>query len=199
MFKAIGFAIVFLFLLGFAYPTITAEVTQLAIPFQSSGSPIEINGTVYGSYLLSDAFNGTYFFHPRPSANNTYPIDSNQTLNQTEKYLSQFRSENPGINISEIPYAMIAYSASGMDPNIPVLGALDQVPRIATAIHQAALNASVNISVMSLESLLHGEIDSYEKQNFPIFGSYYVSTVALNVWILNFMSSNHILPQDLLS
>lgn len=196
--KAFGLAVVFLFILGFAYPTITAEITQLAIPYQSQGSPVEINGTVYGSYLLADAFNATYFFHPRPSANSTYSIDSNYTLNQTRDYISQFRAENPGINISQIPYAMVAYSASGLDPNIPVLGAMDQVPRIAQSIHQAALNMSINVSISSMESALTAQISADEHQNFPIFGSYYVNTVALNVWILNFMSSEKILPADAL-
>lgn len=196
--KGFAFAFTFLFVLGFAYPTITAEITQVAIPFQSSGSPVEINGTIYGSYLLADAFNGTYFFHARPSASNTYPIDSNGTLNQTERYISQFRSENPGINLSQVPYAMVAYSASGMDPNVPILGAYDQVQRIAESIHSVAQNLSVNISTSAIASLLNQQINNNEQRDFPIFGSYYVSTVTLNVWIINYMIQHHVMPSNTL-
>lgn len=195
-----GFALAFaiLFLLGFVYPTVTAEITQVTLPFQSSGSPVEINGTVYGSYLLSDAFNASYFFHPRPSASSTYPINTNATLNQTEHYLKQFQAENPTVNITDIPYAMVAYSASGQDPNVPVLGALDQVARIAGSIHNVGVNASVNISVSGLKAQLNSLIVHNEKRNFPIFGSFYVNTVTLNVWILNYLISGNIMPSGLL-
>ena len=196
--KSFAFAVVFLFLLGFAYPTITAEITQIAIPFQSQGSPVEINGTIYGSYLLSDAFNASYFFHPRPSGGNISVIGSNQTLNETERYISQFKAENPGVNISQIPYAMVAYSASGQDPNIPILGAYDQVARIAGAINSIALNKSVNVTITGLESVLNQKINDYEQRNFPIFGTYYVNTVSLNVWILNYMVSSNMLQPSAL-
>lgn len=193
--KAFAFAFSILFVLGFVYPTVTAEITQVAIPYQSEGSPVTINGTVYGSYLLANSFNGSYFFHPRPSASNNYPIGSNYTLNQTEEYLSQFQSENPTINISKIPYAMVAYSASGQDPNIPVLGAYDQIPRIVSSVVQAGANISINISSTVLAQSLYSLINQSEQRNFPIFGSYYVNTVYLNVWIINYMESMKVMPR----
>lgn len=197
--KGFVFAFTILFLLGFVYPTITAEITQVALPYQSSGSPVEINGTVYGSYLLADAFNASYFFQARPAASSTYPINTNETLNQTVQYLQQFQSENPTVNISKVPYAMIAYSASGQDPNIPILGAADQVARIATSIHNLGVNASVNISIANMESQLDALIKQNEQRNFPIFGSYYVNTVSLNVWIINYLVSENIMPANMLS
>lgn len=197
--KAVAFAFVFLFVLGFVYPTVMSEITEHAIPFQSQGSPVKINGTVYGSYLIADAFNASYFFHPRPSANNTYAIDTNATLNQTLTYINQFRSENPGINLSQVPYAMVAYSASGVDPNIPILGAYDQVARIANSIQNVSAARNISLSVSSLESMLNSKISQLEQRNFPVFGSYYVNTVALNVYIINFMQNEGILPSGLLS
>lgn len=196
-----GFALAFaiLFLLGFVYPTVTAEITHIALPYQSSGSPVEINGTVYGSYLLADAFNASYFFHPRPASSNQYPLDTNSTLNQTEQYLHQFKAENPTVNISQIPYAMVAYSASGQDPNIPILGASDQVARIANSLYNLGVNASVKINISNLESQLNSIISQNEQRNFPIFGSFYVNTVTLNVWIINYMVSEKILPSNVLS
>ena len=197
--KAFVFAFVFLFVLGFVYPTVMSEITMHAIPYQSEGSPVEINGTVYGSYLIADAFNASYFFHPRPDNNNTYAIDTNGTLNQTLKYIHQFQAENPGINISQIPYAMVAYSASGVDPNIPLLGAYDQVARIAHSLQNVSADRNVSLSISSLESLLDGKIAQLEQRNFPLFGSYYVNTVSLNVWIIEYMQSDGILPSGLLS
>lgn len=197
--KGFVFAFTILFLLGFVYPTVTAEVTHFALPYKSAGSPVEINGTVYGSYLLADAFNASYFFQARPSTANMYPIDTNATLNQTEQYLQQFQSENPTVNISQVPYAMVAYSASGQDPNIPILGATDQVARIATSIHDLGENHSVNISVTDLETQLNSLIYNNQQRNFPIFGSYYVNTVTLNVWVLNYLISNNILPSNVLN
>lgn len=193
--KAFALAFAILFLLGYVYPTVTAEITQNVMPYQSEGSPVVINGTIYGSYLLANSFNGSYFFHPRPSSNSVYPIGSNYTLNQTQQYLSQFEAENPTVNISEIPYAMIAYSASGQDPNIPVLGAYDQVARIVSSIQQAGSNVSVNISSSELTNTLNNLINQSEQRNFPIFGSYYVDTVYLNVWIINYMESMKIMPE----
>ncbi len=197
--KAITFAFVFLFVLGFVYPTVISEITEHAIPFQSEGSPVKINGTVYGSYLIADAFNASYFFHPRPSSNNTYAIDSNATLNQTLQYIHQFQSENPGVNLSQIPYAMVAYSASGVDPNIPILGAYDQVARIAHSIQNLSTAGNVTLTISSLESMLNTKISNLEQRTFPIFGSYYVNTVALNVFIINFLQSKGVLPSGLLS
>lgn len=197
--KAFVFAFVFLFVLGFIYPTVMSEITQHTIPYQSEGSPVKINGTVYGSYLIADAFNASYFFHPRPQNNNTYAIDSNATLNQTLKYINQFRSENPGVNISQIPYAMVAYSASGVDPNIPILGAYDQVARISQSIQNVSSAMNVTLSASSIQSLLNSQISQQEQRTFPLFGSFYVNTVSLNVWIIEYMQGQGILPAGLLS
>lgn len=197
--KAVVFAFTFLFVLGFVYPTVMSEITEHAIPFQSQGSPVKINGTVYGSYLISDAFNASYFFHPRPQANSTYAIDSNATLNQTMSYLHQFQSQNPDVNISQIPYAMVAYSASGVDPNIPILGAYDQVARIAHSIQNVSAQRNVSLSAGSLESILNSKIANMEQRNFPVFGSFYVNTVSLNLWIIEYMQGQGILPTGTLS
>ncbi len=197
--KGFAFAFTILFVLGFVYPTVTAEITQVALPYQSSGSPVEINGTIYGSYLLADAFNASYFFQARPAASNEYPLNTNNTLNQTLQYIQQFKSENPTVNISQIPYAMVAYSASGEDPNIPVLGATDQVARIATSIHGLGQNVNMNISMTNIETQLNSLIYQNEQRNFPIFGTYYVNTVSLNVWIINYLTAMKILPPNVLS
>ncbi|WP_297027431.1 potassium-transporting ATPase subunit KdpC [Thermoplasma sp.] len=189
--KAFVFAVLFLFILGFIYPTVTALITEHALPFQSEGQPVEIDGHIYGSYLLAEAFNSSFFFQPRPSAidynlsesgSYDYSLGNPAMLNLTEKYLHRFLSENPGVNISEIPYAMISYSGSGLDPDIPLQGAIIQIPRISIALHNIT-----NLSISYLYSFLYSIVNSTKAQNFPFFGSYYVNVVHLNVDIIEFL------------
>ncbi|WP_237265366.1 potassium-transporting ATPase subunit KdpC [Thermoplasma sp. Kam2015] len=189
--KALVFAVLFLFILGFVYPTVTSLITEHTLPFQSEGQPVKIDGHIYGSYLLAEAFNSSFFFQPRPSAIDynlsesgayDYSLGNPQMLNLTEKYLHQFMKENPGVNISEIPYAMISYSGSGLDPDIPLQGAIIQIPRISIALHNIT-----NLSVKYLYSYLHSMVNRSKVQNFPFFGSYYVNVVRLNVNIIEFL------------
>jgi K+-transporting ATPase ATPase C chain len=124
--------------------------------------------------------------------------DNPQFVNLTEHYLKQFLSENPGINVSQVPYAMVSPSASGLDPNIPVAGAYDQVGRIANSILTLASNSSVNLSNTAVMTFLNYSISHNEKQDFPLFGSYYVNTVALNFLIIDYLMEKGILPGNFL-
>ena len=54
--------------LGFAYPGAITGVARLAFPDRSTGSVIEVDGKPVGSRLAAQAFDGTQYFHPRPSA-----------------------------------------------------------------------------------------------------------------------------------
>lgn len=194
--KLFAFAALFLFILGFLYPTVSSLVAEEIDPFQANGSLIRENNTVYGSYMLAQAFNESFFFQPRPSqtgynysnsGSGPYSVDASQMLNQTNNMIREFQSKNPGINISQIPYSMVSYSASGVDPDIPVLGARDQVPRIAVSLHSVLLSAGVTVSNSTLFSMLNSSINERESQNFPLFGSYYVNVVQLNMAILDFL------------
>ena len=208
MLRSFLLALSIMAVLGFAYPTATALITEHALPWQSSGSPITINGTVYGSEYLAEAFNSSVFFHPRPSAigynlsqsgSTEISPDNPQFVNITEHYLKQFLSENPGINVSQVPYDMVSPSASGLDPNIPVAGAYDQVNRIAQSIVTLASNSSENLSLLAVETFLNYSISHNEKQDFPLFGSYYVNIVALNFLIIHYLMKKAILPKNFLA
>ncbi len=205
--KPVALALVVLFVLGFAFPTVMSIITEKTIPYQSTGSPVKIGGKIYGSYLLAEAFNSSVFFQPRPSATSynlsetgggNYSIDNSAMLNLTLKYIKQFENRNPGINASQIPEAMVSYSGSGLDPNIPVQGATDQVDRITSSIHNLLENKSVNLSTDQIEQFLLNKISSGEKQNFPLFGSYYVNTVYLNFAIINYLIGLKALPTNFL-
>ena len=62
-----AFTVAIMLLLGYVIPTAMSAATQAIDPNQAEGSPIVINGTVYGSYYLAEAFNFSIFFQPRPS------------------------------------------------------------------------------------------------------------------------------------
>ncbi len=159
---------------------------------------MEIDGHVYGSYLLAEAFNSSIFFHPRPSAigynlsqSGSYPYSPGnpELTNLTIKYIEEFLEENPGVNVSQIPYAMVSYSASGLDPDIPVQGAYLQIPpRVSTNLSLLLSNTSLHMSRREASAYLYGLVNSSVQQNFPpLFGTYYVNVVWLNVQIIKLL------------
>ena len=202
--KTTALAIIAMFLLGFAFPTITALITQEIDPNSATGSPVNIDGKVYGSYLLAEAFNSSIFFQARPSGigfnlsqsgGPSYSLDSGQLLNQTKTYLKDFEHENNLSNASQIPEAMVAYSGSGLDPNIPLQGAIDQIDRIAA-----------NLSVFTNGSFSYSDAQNFVVNitasdvmyNFPIFGSPYVNTVTLNFEIIDKLMQSGFVQQSFL-
>ncbi len=211
--KAFLMVLVIFLVLGYAYPMVSALISEHVLPGQSDGSQASLNGTVYGSYLLAEAFNSSVFFHPRPSAVNynstqsgsySYSPDNPDMMNITRNDLKQFMMENPGLNRSQIPYAMVAVSGSGLDPNIPSSGAYLQIPRIADAIHNLSLenqadNGTGNVlSINSTLAFLGKLVDGSQKQDFPLFGSYYVNTVSLNFDIISLLMDNGVIKQSFL-
>lgn len=195
---AVVFIIMFVF--AYAYPTVVSVVDMHIDPGQANGSLIIENKTVYGSSYIAEAFNGSEFFHPRPSAVGynlsqsgvlNYSIDNPQLLNITKNDIIKFEQENPGINLSRIPYSMVAYSGSGLDPNIPVSGASIQIPRIAAGLSSLIFNYSKKGPAENLTSYLEGLVNSSKEQTFPVFGSYYVNTVKMNFAILSYLKNDY--------
>ncbi len=203
--KTTALAVIAMFILGFAFPTITALITQELDHNSATGSPVVIDGKIYGSYLLAEAFNSSIFFQARPSGigynlsgsgGPSSSIDSNALLNETKGYLKLFEQENNLSNASQIPEAMVAYSGSGLDPNIPLQGAIDQIDRI-----------SVNLSALTNYSLSFTEAQNFVVNitasdimyNFPIFGSPYVNTVTLNFEIINMLMDRGYIQQSFLN
>lgn len=94
---AIRVLVVMVVVLGIAYPLILAEVGQLTLPFQSSGSIIEFNGEKIGSKLIAQGFDSYMFFHPRPPSDSASTVDPHIT---PESAYAQIRnvSEATGIH-----------------------------------------------------------------------------------------------------
>lgn len=76
---ALRVLVVMVIVLGIAYPVILAEVGQLTLPFQSGGSIVEFSGEKIGSKLISQDFDSSQFFHPRPSGDSASTVDPHIT------------------------------------------------------------------------------------------------------------------------
>jgi K+-transporting ATPase ATPase C chain len=206
--RVAAFTIIIMLIVGFVIPGAISLITESIDPGQAEGSPVSINGTVYGSYYLAEAFNLSIFFQPRPSAINynlsqsgsyNYSLDNPALLNTTKNYIDRFLQMNPNITISQITEDMVSYSGSGLDPNIQVQDALIQVPRISQNLSLMFMNHSVFFTSGKLSTLLDGMIKSDEAQNFPIFGSYYINTVQINVQIIELLMQKGVIDSSFLN
>jgi K+-transporting ATPase ATPase C chain len=64
---------------GIAYPLLLVLVGDVALPFQSTGSLVTLNGKVVGSKLIAQEFNSDKLFHIRSAANSTSTVDPHIT------------------------------------------------------------------------------------------------------------------------
>jgi K+-transporting ATPase ATPase C chain len=139
-------ALVFLFgmtlLTGVAYPLALTGVAGTIFPDNASGSLIRAaDGTVTGSRLVGQAFVGTGYFHPRPSAaGGGYDAgaSSGSNLGPTSAALMQRVATERNALLQQgisgpLPADSVTTSASGLDPHISPEFAALQVPRVAAA------------------------------------------------------------------
>lgn len=139
---AIVSSVLFMGLLGLAYPLAVTGVAQAAFPAQANGSLVkDAKGTVIGSSLIAQAFSKPEYLHPRPSAaGNGYDASAssgsnmgplNDKLIEREKTdAAALRAENPGV---AIPADAVTTSGSGLDPDVSPANARFQAPRVAKA------------------------------------------------------------------
>ncbi len=206
VFKAIALSIIVMLIAGFAFPAIASLITENTLPFYSNGHPVTLNHRVVDSYLLAEAFNNSVFFQPRPSAINynlscsgaySYSLTNPEVYNITKGDLKKFAEYNH-VNESQIPLSMVSYSGSGLDPSIPLKGALIQVNRISQAIYNMAKNKSINLNISDIKAFLINIINKDKRMNFPIFGTYYVNIVRLNFDIINYLMDKNIISSSFL-
>ncbi len=200
--------VIVVLLVGFVIPSVTSLIAENVDRGSANGTQINIDGKVYGSYLLAQAFNRSYFFQPRPSA-----IDFNQTssgapecspntnasLNQTIENINKFEKMNPNVTLSQIPGEMVMDSDSGLDPNIPLSGAMLEEPRVVVSIVDLAKKNGVNLNRNIVNRTINNLINQSKEQDFPIFGSYYVNVMYLDVGIINFLMEKGIINQSSLN
>jgi potassium-transporting ATPase KdpC subunit len=162
--------------LGLIYPLVITGISQVAFPFQANGEMIKINGTVVGSELIGQDFEGPQYFQGRPSAveynastsgGSNYGPTNQKLIDRVNQTINEIKSENNLTQNTTIPSDMVLASGSGLDRYISVQAALIQVPRIAE---------TRNIS----ETTIIGLIKSTEETPFPV-GQPVVNVLKLNI------------------
>ncbi|HUA51089.1 MAG TPA: potassium-transporting ATPase subunit KdpC [Candidatus Sulfotelmatobacter sp.] len=146
-------------LCGLIYPLAITGIAQLLMPARANGSLVRVaDGTILGSRLIGQQWDGPEWFHGRPSAITlTDPADPAKTiaapydaassggsnLGPTSKALAtrldrdhwSLGADQPELLSQFLPSDMLTASASGLDPDISPANAALQVPRVARARH----------------------------------------------------------------
>jgi len=64
---------------GIAYPFLVTAIGQTALPYQSNGSQVVLDGKVVGSELIAENFNSPKFFQTRNSTDSGSGVDPDIT------------------------------------------------------------------------------------------------------------------------
>lgn len=128
-------------LTGLVYPLAMTGLMIAVAPGAARGSLVERDGTVVGSALIAQSFEGRGYLRPRASASGWNAAETGATnLGSTSAQLvadvqarrEAFAAEN-GLATVEVPIDAVTTSASGLDPEISPANALAQADRIAEA------------------------------------------------------------------
>jgi potassium-transporting ATPase KdpC subunit len=141
--RSIAATFFFAIILCGIYPLIVFGVAQTFFPHRANGSLlVDKSGEIRGSKLLAQNFTGPQYFHPRPSANNydaensggsnLGPTSSNLVA-EISRRIANYRTENNLATNVSVPADAVTASASGLDPDISLVNAEIQLPRVAKA------------------------------------------------------------------
>ena len=180
-------------LCGLLYPLALTGLAQWILPFQANGSlERSSEGTIVGSRIIGEHWNGPEWFHGRPSATtDTDPNDPSKTvpaaynaansagsnLGPTSKSLLErlaidrkaLEESQPDLAGRLLPADMLTTSASGLDPDISPANAALQVDRVAHA---------RGVTPPQVEALLEQYVSG---RGLWIFGEPRVNVFALNL------------------
>jgi potassium-transporting ATPase KdpC subunit len=168
---------VMVLILGLIYPLIITGISQTAFPYQSNGEMIKINGTIVGSELIGQSFNGSQYFQGRPSAidynasssgGSNYGPTNQKLIDRVNQTINEIKTKNNIATNNTIPSDLVLASGSGLDRYISVESALIQVPRIAK---------TRNVSESTIVEL----IKNSEETPFPWVGQPIVNVLKLNI------------------
>lgn len=163
--------------LGLIYPLVITGISQVAFPFQANGEMIKMNGTVVGSELIGQDFEGAQYFQGRPSAvdynastsgGSNYGPTNQKLIDRINQSLTSIRANNSLSPNATVPSDLVLASGSGLDRYISVQSAILQVPRIAK---------QRNISETAVMEL----INNTEETPFPWIGQPVVNVLNLNI------------------
>lgn len=168
-FTTVRLSIVFIILCGMIYPLASTALAQVLLPAQANGSLLkDASGKVVGSALIGQSFTNQALFQSRVSSigykaeasgSNNYGPSNPDMLQRTKDSIAQWKRDNPGVPVSQLPVDLITNSGSGLDPHISPAAALVQVPRISklTGIPAATLEALVKEHTEGRDLGLFGE------------------------------------------
>lgn len=175
--NSLGLVIVMFILCGFIFPLVVTGVGQAAFHDQANGSLIKENNKVVGSKLIGQAWTSPKYFHGRISAvdynmdqkaveENGGPASGGSNYGNSNKDLKQrvektIQQEGKGLSADAV-----TASGSGLDPDITVKNAEQQVTRIAQA---------RNVSTSKVKAMIH----QYE-QTSPMADPY-VNVLKMNL------------------
>lgn len=170
---AVRFALL-CFVLAGLYSAASTTLNQWCFPNQATGSLLYRQGQLVGSALVAQPFHSDRYFHGRPSAVATDPMNTaGSNLAPTNPQLaarvaadSRALSARLATAPSQLPVDLLATSGSGIDPDISPAAALLQVAVVANARHCAST---------SVEALVRAHIES------PVLGPQRVNVLQLNV------------------
>jgi potassium-transporting ATPase KdpC subunit len=190
---AIVLTVLLTILTGFIYPGIITGIAQLIFPYQANGSLVkDSHGNVIGSELIGQYWTSPQYFHGRPSAavdqvpppnggtptpvpysadnsnaSNAGPTNASY-IQTVQQRVADLQKDNPDAS-GPVPVDLVNASASGLDPNITIAGALYQAPRIAKV---------RNLSLSRVQQLIN---DNTQGRFLGIFGEPRVNVFDLNL------------------
>ena len=160
--RALRMIVVLALVTGGLYTLVVTGVLTAAAPGRAQGSLVRVHGRVVGSALIGQAFSGPRWFTGRPSATVDPVSGAPDPYNAANSGASNLAADNPAliasverslsaferryhVGAAQVPTAMVESSASGLDPDIPVTAALEEIPTIAlsTGVSPATLRALV--------------------------------------------------------
>lgn len=123
-------------LTGGLYPLAVWAVATSLFPGPSAGSLIRNGGTISASRLVAQPARGPGWFRPRPSAAGYATVASGASnLAWTDARLASAIAERrqtwSTLGLDDPHPALLTTSGSGLDPDLPLDAALQQVPIVA--------------------------------------------------------------------
>ncbi|GAA5014936.1 K(+)-transporting ATPase subunit C [Kitasatospora paranensis] len=188
---ALRMLLVMTVILGLAYPLLVTGIAQAAFPAKADGSIVKADGKEVGSSLLGQNYDlpkkhpddpneqaqpDPKWFQPRPAANAYDPKssgasnlgpDSEDLLKAVQERRAAVAAFD-GVAPASVPVDAVTASGSGLDPQISVAYAKEQVDRVAKA---------RNLSVDTLNKLIGTYTDG---RSLGFLGQAGVNVVLLN-------------------
>ena len=134
--------------LGIVYPLAVTGLAHVFFPKQAEGSLIyRADGTLVGSHLIGQAFDGPGYFWSRPSAAGRAMATMRGTRAGSNyaptncalatRVAATVQTLNPKGTNGPVPIDLATASASGLDPDISPAAAYYQVARVAAERHMS--------------------------------------------------------------